>query len=122
MGDEVHVIKLTSVWERSPQGGWLRKFGLPSRLGSGHRVHLLVSGVGDEPEMCLNGHPLGPAEHCRDGRYGWDVTRHLQRRNTLELGVAGGDMPPPVGSRASLPEAYGEVSLEITDLAHLNNA
>lgn len=122
MGDEVHVIKLTSVWERSPEGGWLRNFGLPSGLDNGHRVQLLVRGVGDEPAMQLNGHPLGPAELGRDGRYGWDVTRQLQRRNTLELDAAGGDMPPPAGSRASLPEAYGEVSLEITDLSHLNNA
>ena len=122
MGGGVHVIKLTAVWERSPQGGWLRNFGLPSGLGSGHRVQLLVAGAGTEPTLRLNGCPLGAAVHDAEGCCTWDVTTQLQRRNTLELPATEPAVPSSTGVREPLPAAYGEVSLKIVDLSHVNNA
>lgn len=122
MGGDVHVIKLTAVWERSVQGGWLRNFGLPSGLGGGHRVQLLFAGAGEEPVLRLNGCPLGAAMRDADGRYAWDVTTQLQRRNTLELPATEPAIPSATGGREPLPAMYGEVSLEIVDLSHLNNA
>jgi hypothetical protein len=122
MGGDVHVITLTAVWERSLEGGWLRSFGLPSGLGSGHRVQLLLAGAGEEPNVRLNGCPLGAAVRGADGRYAWDVTARLQRRNTLELPAKEPALPSATGGREPLPAVYGEVSLEIVDLSQVNNA
>lgn len=122
MDHEVHTIRLTAAWERSEQGHWLRSFGHPSGLSCDHRVLLVVSHAVDFPALLLNGASLGAAESGDIERRVWDVTGRLTQRNTLEWVHADEDSDPPPAGRCPLPQACGEVMLEIFTTPGVNNA
>jgi hypothetical protein len=122
VADAVHAIRLTAAWERSELAGWIRYFGSPSRLGRHHRVNLVCHGPSCEPELRLNGEPLGRPDRVEASRLVWDVTALLIPRNSLEIAAHADIGLPPETGRRPLPTACGEVLLEIREPGGMNNA
>lgn len=122
MTHETHAIRLTAAWERSESGHWRRSFGQPSGLEPEHRVLLVVAGASAVPTLLLNGQPLRATDEGEPRRHVWDVTGRLTRRNTLEWIRAGEEGEPPASGRRPLPQACGEVTLEIFTTSSVNNA
>jgi hypothetical protein len=135
-----HTIDLTNAWEPpaaapdsvasgcpappgcGPNVAWVRSFGLPTGLGAGDRVWLVLDG----PQDCLlalNDSPL-PAVMASSS-YAVEITAMLLPRNRLRLLPAAGEPPVPTESskrlvahgRCRLPNAYGRVRLEIDTTA-----
>ncbi len=122
MAERTHRIRLTGAWERSEQGEWLRHFVCPSGLDGNQRVRLVVSGRSQEPQLRLNGQPLGLPESRKDREQAWDVTSLLVARNRLILLPEPDIDLPPAAGRSPLPAGFGEVLLEIVDRRMVNNA
>jgi len=135
-----HTIDLTNAWEppaavpdpaasgcqAAPGGGpdtaWVRSFGLPTGLGAGDRVWLVLD-AGRDCRLTLNDSPL-PAVMASSS-YAVEVTAMLLPRNRLRLLPVAGEPPVPTESskrraahgRRRLPDAYGRVRLEIDTTA-----
>lgn len=134
METDPHCISLAAAWEPPADPGallWVRRFGRPagsaaSGAAAEVRVFLVVTGAASS--LRLNGVSLpgGPTpvagaatapadEGPRSGRR-YDVTGLLGARNELQLTAAA--MVPVAGprvrhGRVALPEAVGEVWLEV---------
>jgi len=135
-----HTIDLTNAWEppaaalnpaasgcpaapgSGPDVAWARSFGLPTGLGTGDRVWLVLD-AGQDCRLILNDSPL-PAVMA-SSRHAVEVTAMLLPRNRLLLLPAAGEPPVPTESskslpthgRCRLPDAYGRVWLEIDTAA-----
>jgi hypothetical protein len=123
--EAVHRIHLGNAWEPPTPGdggGWRRHFGLPSGLGPGTRVWLVI----EQPMACgvvLNAHALPAA--VAGAEYRHEVGGLLAQRNELVLLPAEDEwgrerivlhnpLPSPITVRQPLPRACGRVWLEIT--------
>ena len=122
-----HTIDLTNAWEPpaaapNPAAAWTRSFGLPTGLGAGDRVWLVLDG-GRACRLILNDSPLPAFE--ASSSYAVEVTAMLLPRNRLRLLPATGEPLVPSESsqslsthgRCRLPDAYGRIRLEIDTAA-----
>jgi len=111
-----HAIHLGTAWEPPSAGvpAWIRRFGRPAGLAAGDRLVLRCDQSGSPEawhEATLNGHALswrtaGPSSlEC-------DVTGCLADRNVLAVPHAA-EAAAVVAERASLPPAWGRLSLLI---------
>ena len=106
----VHRIRLRRPWAcRSGTQGtvWQRRFGCPTGVGPGDRVHLSFTGFSAAIAVRLNGRQLGvlPLDALPGS---FDVTGELAARNEIEFEL--------LASAAGTPqsdEPPGEVALEI---------
>lgn len=117
----VHRIHLGNAWEPPAAGGgggWRRHFGLPTGIGPGTRVWLVI----EQPAACavvLNAHVLPTPVAGIDYRH--EVGGLLARRNELVLvfGAAAAATTAMTADRGRrpLPDDRGRVGLEIADPA-----
>jgi hypothetical protein len=104
-----HVIRLGDAWEQPQPAGvhvrLTRRFGRPSGIGPGDRVHLVVASAAVAADVSLNGAALPPIAADADG-WEQDVTPLLRDRNELSITIPAGQLPDglPTGS---LPPASG---------------
>ena len=111
----VHGIRLGNAWEAEPGDAghapaWIRRFGLPTGIGSGDAVWLVIDAPADGM-LTLNGAAL-PAVTA-GVTYRANVTALLHERNLLVLvprQAVEASAPP---ARGPLPAALGHVRLEI---------
>ncbi|MFN5757562.1 MAG: hypothetical protein ACK48M_12350 [Planctomycetia bacterium] len=118
-----HGIHLGNAWEppADAAGDWTRRFGRPSGVEAGDRVLLVCERPGEEAAVArprltltLNGTSLatvGPVS----ARWEHDITPLLRERNDLVVKPEPAAAPPAVDrhGRASLPEAWGRLSVVI---------
>jgi hypothetical protein len=114
-----HTIHLGSAWEAPDPGGaagWRRRFGRPTGLEPRDRVLLVCDRpAADVPwrRLEFNGVALAPVD-VRAARWACDVTAVLRDRNEILLvPEVDDDSRSEAQLRASLPSAWGRISIEI---------
>lgn len=117
-----HAIHLGNAWEPPAEhaGAWTRRFGRPSGVEPDDRVLLVCERPSEaaaaRPRLAvsLNGMSLVPIDPG-SARWEHEITPLLRERNELVLQAAQADAPPAVDrhGRASLPEAWGRLSIVI---------
>ena len=117
--EPVHRIHLGNAWEPPAPGaggGWRRHFGLPSGLGPGTQVWLVI----EQPMTCgvvLNAHALPAA--VAGAEYRHEVGGLLAQRNELVLlpwaMPAATETAATERGRQPLPAVCGRVWLEIAE-------
>ncbi len=117
-----HAIHLGNAWDPPAEaaGGWTRRFGRPSGVEPGDRVLLVCERPSEaaaaRPRLALrlNGVALLPIASV-SARWEHDITLLLRERNDLVVKPEPAAAPPAVDrhGRASLPEAWGRLSVVI---------
>ena len=110
MSADVHRIRLRRPWACWPGAegtAWRRRFGCPTGVGPGQRVHLCFAGFSAAIAVSLNGRRLGrlPPDALPGG---FDVTGALASRNEIEVEILA-----PAASDLPADEPPGAVALEI---------
>lgn len=107
-------VKMPCDWQtlfgsQAGRATFSRKFHCPTNLESHEQVVIVLSGVGGEGQIFLNGNPLFQFPAGSESPE-VDVTQHLQRFNVLEVVL---QFTPSTDTPATTGGLFGPVMIEI---------